>query len=112
MADLKAFYRIQLQKEYDERLNKNPRYSKNSFVKFLGITPSYYSKLMGGKILLSLELADKISKKLGLSSDLRRDFILSVADEQRCHALYLIDPSLTSCDPECTETNKHPKKRS
>lgn len=111
MANLKAFYRIQLQKEYEQRLSKNSRYSQNAFAKFLEITPSYYSKLMSGKILLSLDLAEQISKKLKLSSAMAKEFCISVADEQKCHALFLIDPSYTNCDGELKETNQYPKSR-
>lgn len=111
MADLEAHYRIVIQKEYDVRASKNKGYSKNAFAKFLGLTPSYLSKLLQGKILMSLEIADQAAKKLGLEASARRKFLFSVAEEQRCHALYLIDPHLTDCDPAENEANQRPLSR-
>ncbi len=111
MANLKANYRVLLQDEYEKRAEVNSRFSQNSFANYLDVTPSYYSKLMNGKILLSLEVGDKITKKLNLNDEQRKKFLLSIADEQRCHALYLIDPSLTNCEPDLEATNKYPVKR-
>lgn len=90
----------------------NPRYSKNAYAKFLGVSAAYYSKLMAGKIMISLDLADSISKILKLSEKERKASLLSVVDEQRCHALYLIDPDYTECDEELDEVNVQPVKRS
>lgn len=110
MADLEAFYRLQLQKELDSRIAKNSKYSRNAFAKFLGMTPSYFSKLMKGTILLSLEIADKATKKLNLNKKERDDFLLSVAEEQMCHALYLIDPDLTACQADSYQKNILPSR--
>lgn len=111
MADLEAFYREMIQREYEKRVQKNPRYSKNAYAKFLGLSPAYYSKLMSGKIMISLDIADRITKKLKLGADERRASLLSVAEEQRCHALYLIGSELTSCDPSLDNLNVLPKSR-
>jgi transcriptional regulator with XRE-family HTH domain len=97
MADLNATYRIVLADEYKKRVSKNKKYSKNSFARFLGINNTYLSKLLSGKILLSLDIAEKITKRLQLGGPARSDFLLSAAEEQKCHALYLIDPLLTEC---------------
>jgi plasmid maintenance system antidote protein VapI len=111
MADLDAYYRQVLNAELEKRVKKNPRYSKNAFAKFLGVSPAYLSKLNSGKILLSLDLADKMTKKLGLSPEERKELILSVAEEHTCHALYLIAPELTECDPVLEKTNSQPQAR-
>lgn len=111
MADLNSFYRKSLHAELERRVERNPKYSRNAFAKFLGMTPSYFSKLMKGTILISLDIADKVTKKLKLSVEERRGFLLSVAEEQRCHALYLIDPTITDCEPEAHESNLQPLKR-
>ena len=61
MANLKALYRLKLDEEYQSRLSLNSRFSKNSFAKFLGLPPSYYSKMTNGKISdikLSLALTE------------------------------------------------------
>jgi transcriptional regulator with XRE-family HTH domain len=110
MADLEAYYRLKLKEEYELRLQKKSSYSQNSFAKFLGMTSSYYSKLMKGKIILSLDLADKITKKLQLSQENRKSFILSVSEEHHCHALYLIDPTYTDCNPKLDTSNSLPKR--
>lgn len=111
MADLNADYRLILKREYQTRVLRNPRYSQNAFAKFLGIDSTYLSKLLKGKILLSLDLAEKITKKLDLAHEERRIFILSAADEQQCHALYLLDSSLTKCPPEKDAENRAPQTR-
>lgn len=111
MANLKALYRLKLDQEYQNRVGGNSRFSKNSFAKFLGLTPSYYSKMTNGKIILSLELGEQIVTKLNLSPKDREIFLHSIAEEQKCHSLYQIDPSLTTCNPDDKETNELPKKR-
>lgn len=108
MADLESDYRIKLEAEFASRVMKNSKYSRNAFAKFLGMTPSYYSKLQKGKIILSLDMADKMTKKLKLSADERRSFILSVSEEYQCHALYLIDPTYTDCDIKKESMNRSP----
>ncbi len=111
MADLDAEYRQVLKAEYSARAAKNPRYSHTAFARFLGLDATYFSKLSSGSILLSLPLADSITRKLKLSSDCRAKFLLSVAEEHHCHSLYLIDPSLTACIPDKSATNAAPKFR-
>lgn len=111
MADLNATYRIRIQNEYKARAAKNSRYSQSAYAKFLGLDTTYLSKLLNGKILLSLDLAEQITKKLKLTPTERKEFLFSVAEEQKCHALYLIDASLTDCDPESAEANTRPKPR-
>ncbi len=111
MADLNAAYRVVLADEYKKRVSKNKKYSKNSFARFIGVDNTYLSKLMSGKILLSLDIAEKITKRLQLSGSARSDFLLSAAEEQKCHALYLIDPSLTDCEPALHKINLNPISR-
>jgi transcriptional regulator with XRE-family HTH domain len=108
MADLEAFYRVHLKQELRNRKARNSRYSIRAFAKSLSVDNGYLSKLLSGKALLSLDLADQISRKLRLPGELRRDFLLSAADEQRCHALYLIEPTLTDCDLKEHEQNLRP----
>lgn len=111
MADLNALYRIRIADEFKQKRAKNPRYSQSAFARFLGVDTTYLSKLLKGKILLSLDLAEQITRKLGLTPVERREFLLSVAEEQRCHALYLIDPALTECDPKVSDSNTQPRSR-
>jgi transcriptional regulator with XRE-family HTH domain len=98
MADLKAFYRVYLKTEFQNRSRKNTRYSLRAFAKSLAIDNGQLSKILSGNILLSVDLAAKIAEKLHLSGSARADFLISAAEEQKCHALYLIDPALTDCD--------------
>lgn len=98
MADMSAEYRLILESEISSRKNKNSRYSIRAFARDLEIDASYLTKIRAGKSLLPVDLAAKIAKKLFLPKDKYSQFILSAADEQRCHALYLVDPILTDCD--------------
>lgn len=110
MADLDADYRKILKDTFDEKKSRNKSYSLRSFARLLGIDNGFLSKLMRGQVLLSLDTADQITQKLKMSHEQRRLFIQSAAEEQQCHALYLLDPSLTDCDPEKAETNLNPKR--
>lgn len=103
MADLEAFYREHLNSEFLERKRKNSRYSIRSYARSLGVDNGYLSKLLRGKTLISLDLADSIAKKLNLSTDVRNQFLKSAAEEQMCNSLYDIDPDLTECDSNKTE---------
>jgi len=111
MANMNAVYRQVLEKVFVAKTSRNSKYSLRAFARFLDCDPSYLSKLNSGKLILSVDLADQFSKKLKLSEKERRAFILSAAEEQKCHALYLLDPSLTDCDEEKGELNLEPKPR-
>ena len=111
MADLTAHYRTLLASEYRKRARKNAAYSNAAFAKALGMDRTYWAKLSGGKILLSLDLADQITKKLKLDSPGRAEFLKSVAEEHRCHSLHQIDPSLSECDASLESINRLPLPR-
>lgn len=98
MADDSAFYRNYLKEELQRRKSKNSRYSLRAFAKSLAIDNGQLSKIISGKALLSVDLADNISKKLKLTGDDRIRFLVSAAEEQKCQLLYLVDPTLTDCD--------------
>ena len=98
MADDQAFYRTYLKQELERRKTKNARYSLRAFAKSLSIDNGQFSKIISGKVLLSVDLADKISKKLKLSGEERTKYLVSAAEEQKCYLLYAVDPSLTDCD--------------
>jgi transcriptional regulator with XRE-family HTH domain len=98
MTNSQTFYQTHLRAELNRRKSKNPRYSSRAFSKSLGVDNGLLSRLLSGKSLLSLDLADKISKKLKMTNETRRAFILSAIEEQKCHALYLLDPTLTDCN--------------
>ena len=109
MADLEAFYRQKLRTELEARKAKNPRYSIRAFALFLDLDNGFLSKLLSGKSMLSIDLADELTKKLKLSAEERAEFILSAIEEQKCHALYLLDPDLTDCEENLHEVNLLPK---
>ena len=111
MADLESFYRTLLLNEFTARIARNKRYSKRAFAKRLGVDNGYLSKLLSGKILLSLDVAGKMAEKLALSPTDRKEFIVSAMEEQKCHALYLLDPTITDCEPEQHEQNLLPLPR-
>lgn len=110
MADLDAKYRKILIDELASRQKKNSRYSLRSFARHLKCDPTFLSKLSAGKIILSVDRSSEFAKLLKLSEQDTRSFILSAAEEQRCHALYLLDPNLTDCERD--ETSSLPKRRS
>lgn len=98
MADIEAFYRLHLKEELEARKKKNRRFSTRAFARKLGVDNGFLSRLLNNKALLSIDLADQMSRKLQLTGEVRRNFLLSVAEEQRCRALYLVDPTLTDCE--------------
>src|SRR5665213_1887907 len=100
MADLTAQYRTILKDEFAAKTKANPRFTQGAFARYLGLDRTYFSKLTAGKILLSLDVAESMARRLKLKDAVRTEFLLSAAEEQRCHALYLIDPRLTDCDPQ------------
>lgn len=100
MANTDAFYRTYLKQELKRRKEKNSRYSLRAFAQTLAIDNGQLSKIISGKALLSVDLADAIAKKLKLIGSDRTNFLVSAAEEQKCHLLYLVDPSLTDCDSE------------
>jgi transcriptional regulator with XRE-family HTH domain len=108
VADLYAEYRIILNSEFKIRKEKNPRFSLRAFALLLGVDASYLSKINSGKLILSVDIADKMTHKLKLNIEDRKKFILSAAEEQRCHAVYLVDPNLTDCEPSKDSLNKNP----
>ena len=112
MADTNAEYRLILKREFEARQSRNSQFSLRAFARILKLDPGFLSKLMSGKLLLSLDRADDITIKLDLTREQRNNFILSAAEEQKCHALYLIDPNLTDCDPNQDELNRAEKSRS
>ena len=111
MADLTARYRTILKDEFVEKTRVNPKFTQSAFARYLGLDRTYFSKLTAGKILLSLDVAERLTRRLKLKDPVRAEFLLSAADEQRCHALYLIDPRLTDCDPQAHEMNVQPASR-
>jgi transcriptional regulator with XRE-family HTH domain len=111
MADMDAAYRKSLEDEFVRRRKKNPRYSLRAFAAYLNVDVSYLSKLRSGKIILSVDLAAAFANRLKLLGPEKSAFILSAAEEQKCHALYLIDPSLTECDPTRSAVNQEPAPR-
>ena len=110
MADLDAYYRRYLIDELARRRAKNRRYSLRAFARALGVDGGFLSRLLAGKALLAIEKADRLSRRLRLLDDARREFLLSAAEEQKCHALYLLDPTLTECAPEQDAINRSPQR--
>ncbi len=100
MADLDADYRKILKEQIFLKQQKNPRFSLRSFARLLNCDPTFLSKLNAGKLMLSVERASEFTKRLKLPEPERRSFVLSVADELKCHSLYRVDPTLTECAPK------------
>ena len=92
------FYRAYLKEELERRIQTNPQYSLRAFASALDLDPTYLSKVLNGKLMMSVENADRICEVLNLVEETRRDFLLSVAEERRCHSLKKVAPDLTDCD--------------
>ena len=87
-----------IQAELLRRQAKNPRYSMRAFSLFLDIHPSALSRVLNGKMDLSLETCASLIEKLNLPLDEVRLFIASVAEDKRNRSAALltraIDPKL------------------
>ena len=100
MPDINADYRVILHSELNSRKLKNSQYSLRAFSKHLEIDPSYLSKLIAGKLIASVDLADSLAKKLKLNHEQYSQFVLSAAEENKCQSLYEVNPDLTDCDQD------------
>lgn len=87
-----------LEAELLKRQSKNKSYSVRAFCRDLQIDPSYLSKVLNKEAALSLKSANKIALKLELDEEARKIFLLATADDQKCWALYQLDPTLTDCE--------------
>lgn len=68
-----------LNKAFEQRREKNPRYSLRAFASQLGVHPSALSRILQGKQTISKKNGVLIAKKLGLSKDDERLFLKSIA---------------------------------
>ncbi len=100
MPDLEASYRSILAREFKAKQAKNKRFSLRAFANLLKCDPTQMSKILSGKLILSVDMAGAFAKTLKLSEEDRKNFILSAAEEQKCRALSLVDRSLTDCGSE------------
>lgn len=71
-------YLDQLKSELLNRIAKNGQYSQNAFADDLGVSKSFLSRVLGGKRLLTEELACQFSQKLQWSPPQSQSFLLSV----------------------------------
>lgn len=69
--------------EYKRRVAKNPRYSLRAYASFLNLDPSALSRILAGKQELSVKAAISIVKRLQMSNDDGRRFLLSVIEGRR-----------------------------
>lgn len=68
-------YQELLREQYIQKRKKNPQFSLRAFAKQLGLTPGGMSRLMNGKMELSVNRAMEISEKLGLTEEETDTFI-------------------------------------
>ena len=71
-------YRLILKEHLRRRQEVNPRYSLRAFAKKLEISPSKVSEVLSGKKRLSVERAESLAKKLGLTGKEFDLFVISV----------------------------------
>lgn len=67
--DIKADFRLLLQKELSRRCEKNPSYSLRAFARHLEINPATLSSMIAGKRSISNKTINKLSPKLMLSPE-------------------------------------------
>jgi len=72
-----------LQQEWATRREKNPSLSLRSFARFLKISPGRLSEILSGKRKLSLEMAERISERLGLDPEMKATLISSILKRRR-----------------------------
>lgn len=70
-------------KEYKRRTAKNARYSLRAYASFLSLDPSALSRILAGKQELSVKSGLAIVKRLQMSNDEGRRFLLSVIDGRK-----------------------------
>jgi uncharacterized protein (TIGR02147 family) len=68
-------YRLKIQSVYQERVNRNPRYSLRAFARDLDILPSRLNEILKGRCGLSPEAGHKLAERIGLSSTEAQEFI-------------------------------------
>jgi len=84
----KSLYRNYLARVFEERCQRNPRYSLRSFARDLEFSPPRLSGVLNGKFGLSRAAAEKIAKILPMNADERAWFCDSVeAEHARSPAL-------------------------
>ncbi len=72
-----------IQNEFDQRIQRNPAYSLRAYARGLGVDIGSLSQILAGKRKLTLKKAKKLSVSLGLTEQVEKDFILSVAKQYR-----------------------------
>jgi uncharacterized protein (TIGR02147 family) len=75
-----------LQQEWASRREKNPALSLRSFARFLKISPGRLSEILSGKRKLSLEMAERISDRLGLDPETKAKLISSILKRRKTSA--------------------------
>ena len=75
-----------LQQEWANRREKNPALSLRSFARFLKISPGRLSEILSGKRKISLEMAERISDRLGLDPKTKAALISSILKRRKKNA--------------------------
>lgn len=74
--------RLWIMNELDRRVKKNPSYSLRSFARYLGLSPSYLSRIISNQRTLSLRSALVIAESLELSEKEKEELISLVKEEE------------------------------
>lgn len=98
MGNKIPFYISILKDKLQERIKHNPRYSLRSFAMALKIDASYLSRVLSLKQIMSLDIAEQVIHKLCLDEEQRKNFLLSIAEQQKCACLNKHDHNLTDCN--------------
>jgi len=69
-----------IQDYYEQKKEKNPKYSMRSFAHQLEVEPSMLAKILNKKRALTFETANKILDKINIQTSLRNSLLLSFSD--------------------------------
>lgn len=77
----RSFFRIYLSEELSRRRAQNPRYSMRAFASSLGLNAGNFSRILNGKLGISMPSAEKVVESLKIPEREADYFLASVAEE-------------------------------
>lgn len=100
------FYKNRIQEELTLRCERNPRYSLRAFAKALGIDAGAVSRILSGKLVPSVKVAEKLVEKLDLSSSEQRQFLVSVGAAHRARNSHRVDPIFRKLESQSVQVKE------
>jgi uncharacterized protein (TIGR02147 family) len=82
-----TFYQKCLREEMQRRCEKNPRYSARAFARALDVDVGALSRILAGKQIPSMKVAEKVLEGIELSAEDRKHFLGSLSLKQKSRDL-------------------------